>query len=161
MASPSIPDMSSPSRLVLIRVSSNSWMISLLCSISVWCTNFVNPLMSGIKSSPLLAIFSFKVTTFPSMKVIIAPDKFKGSLTSFEVCEAIAAGIGTVDNTISTLRFPMADGGDGFAAVMKYYLHTETIRTDTQDPLGRPITAVYELDRAGGAAIIELASASG
>jgi len=93
------------------------------------------------------------------MKVIIAPDKFKGSLTSFEACEAIAAGIAAFDKTITCLPFPMADGGDGFAAVMKHYLHTDTIPSHTEDPLGRPITTSYELK--DGAAIIEMAAASG
>lgn len=93
------------------------------------------------------------------MKVIVAPDKFKGSLTSFEACEAIAAGIAAFDKTITCLPFPMADGGDGFAAVMKHYLHTDTMPSHTEDPLGRPITTSYELKN--GAAIIEMAAASG
>lgn len=93
------------------------------------------------------------------MKVVIAPDKFKGSLTTFDVCKAIAAGIRSVDPSVETLSFPMADGGDGFAAVMKYYQHTTTVTCSTEDPLGRPVTASYELK--GDTAIIELASASG
>jgi len=93
------------------------------------------------------------------MKVVIAPDKFKGSLTSFEACSAIASGIKTIDPAAVTLAFPMADGGDGFAAVMKHYLHTETITCPTEDPLGRPLTASFELK--DDIAIIELASASG
>ncbi|MDO6431116.1 glycerate kinase [Flavitalea sp. BT771] len=93
------------------------------------------------------------------MKVIIAPDKFKGSLTSFEACEAIVAGIAAFDKTISCLSFPMADGGDGFAAVMKHYLQTDTMHSYTEDPLGRPVAASYELKN--GVAIIEMAAASG
>ncbi|HEY4207264.1 MAG TPA: glycerate kinase [Puia sp.] len=92
------------------------------------------------------------------MKIIIAPDKFKGSLTSFEACHAIASGIKSVDTTAEIFSFPMADGGDGFAAVMKYYLHTTTVACASQDPLGRPLTAGYELK--GETAVIELASAS-
>lgn len=93
------------------------------------------------------------------MKVIIAPDKFKGSLTSFEACEAIAAGIRAAGGRMDTLQFPMADGGDGFAAVMKYYLHTDTVHCQTEDALGRPMVASYELK--DEVAIIEMASASG
>ncbi len=59
------------------------------------------------------------------------------------------------------LIFPMADGGDGFAAVMKYYLQTETITCKTFDPLMRSISAAYEWDAKSKTAIIELASASG
>jgi len=94
------------------------------------------------------------------MKVVIAPDKFKGSLTSFEACSAIATGIKSIDPAARTLELPMADGGDGFAAVMKYYLHTTTIPCPTEDPLGRPLGATtFELK--DKTAIIELASASG
>lgn len=94
------------------------------------------------------------------MKVVIAPDKFKGSLTSFEACSAIATGIKTVDPAAETFEFPMADGGDGFAAVMKHYWHTTTIPCPTVDPLGRPLDCTtFELK--DKTAIIELASASG
>jgi glycerate kinase len=93
------------------------------------------------------------------MKVIIAPDKFKGSLTSFEACEAIAAGVSAARGKMDIVQFPMADGGDGFAAVMKYYLHTDTVACHAEDPLGRPIRTSYELK--GEVAIVEMASASG
>ena len=95
------------------------------------------------------------------MKIIIAPDKFKGSLTSFEVCRAISNGIKKANKEIDVLVFPMADGGDGFAAVMKYYLHTETIGCKTIDALGREINASYEWDDKHNTAIIEMAMASG
>src|SRR6266566_2042477 len=64
MASPSISEISSPSWLVLMSVSSNSWIISRLCSISVSLTNRVKPLISGIKSSPLVSIFLLKLRLF-------------------------------------------------------------------------------------------------
>lgn len=95
------------------------------------------------------------------MKVIVAPDKFKGSLTSFQACEAIAAGIKAADASIRIECFPMADGGDGFASVLKYYFHTETIPCHAEDPLGRPLEASYEWDRWTETAIVELARASG
>jgi glycerate kinase len=95
------------------------------------------------------------------MKILIAPDKFKGSLTSFEVCKAVHAGIQNRKPAATILEFPMADGGDGFAAIMKYYLTTDTIYCDTVDPLGRGITAFYEWDEKDKVAIIEMAVASG
>ncbi|MEP7231180.1 MAG: glycerate kinase [Ginsengibacter sp.] len=95
------------------------------------------------------------------MKIIVAPDKFKGSIKSIEVCQAIKKGILEADNTIETLIFPMADGGDGFAEVLKYYLHTETQFVKTVDPLGRDISASYEWSKKDLVAIIELAAASG
>src|SRR4051812_26493751 len=96
-----------------------------------------------------------------NMKIIIAPDKFKGSLTSFEACNAIAEGIRTVDVNAEILLFPMADGGDGFATVMQHYLHTATIDCDTVDPLLRKIPGHYQWNETNKTAIIELAVASG
>ncbi len=95
------------------------------------------------------------------MKIIIAPDKFKGSLTAFEVCTAIEAGIKNVNGNSEIFSFPMADGGDGFAAIMQYYLHTETIHCAAVDPLHRPIEASYQWNEKTKTAIIEMAVTSG
>ena len=95
------------------------------------------------------------------MKIVIAPDKFKGSLTSFQVCDAIASGIKQASKSAETFHFPMADGGDGFAEVMKYYLKTETVACQTVDPLGRDIKASYQWNAKSRTAIIEMAVASG
>jgi len=95
------------------------------------------------------------------MKIIIAPDKFKGSLSTFEVCHAIRDGIREVDDSVEIFLFPMADGGDGFAAVMKLYLHTSTVECSTVDPLGKNIKASYEWNAETKTAIIEMAVASG
>jgi glycerate kinase len=95
------------------------------------------------------------------MNIIIAPDKFKGSLTSFEVCNVIATGIKQADENAEIFLFPMADGGDGFAEVMKYYLQTDTISCTTIDPLGRSIPASYQWNSKTKTAIIEMAVASG
>jgi len=95
------------------------------------------------------------------MKIIIAPDKFKGSLTAFEVCRSIEAGIKSIDKNIEILSFPMADGGDGFASVLQAYLHTETIQCKTVDPLGRPINGTYQWNEKTKTAIVEMAVASG
>ncbi|MEO8568946.1 MAG: glycerate kinase, partial [Ginsengibacter sp.] len=95
------------------------------------------------------------------MKIIVAPDKFKGSLTSIEVCDAIKNGIAEAGNNINALLFPMADGGDGFAEVMKYYLHTQTQFVKTVDPLRRKLSASYEWNEKDQVAIIELATSSG
>lgn len=95
------------------------------------------------------------------MKIIIAPDKFKGSLTSFEVCDAIAKGIGLANSSIETVSFPMADGGDGFASILRHYYKTKTIDCDTTDPLNRKISAYWEWNETEKTAIIEMAVASG
>lgn len=95
------------------------------------------------------------------MQVIVAPDKFKGSLTSFGVCEAVRAAFSHAGKAATIFSYPMADGGDGFAGIMKYYLQTDTVHCDTLDPLGRPIPAGYEWNAAEKIAIIEMAVASG
>jgi len=95
------------------------------------------------------------------MKIIVAPDKFKGSLTSFEVCNAISKGIRRADKSAKVFEFPMADGGDGFAAVMKHYHKTDTVYCDTVDPLGRSLAVSYEWNENEKVAIIEMAVASG
>jgi len=95
------------------------------------------------------------------MKIIVAPDKFKGSLTSFEVCNAIETGIREAAKNAEIFLFPMADGGDGFAEVMKYYLQTDTVSCTSVDPLGRGIPASYQWNPKTKTAIIETAVASG
>jgi len=95
------------------------------------------------------------------MRIIIAPDKFKGSLTSFEACQVIAAGFKEADSSAALSLFPMADGGDGFAQVMKYYLDTDTVDCKTIDPLERKMDGSYEWNAMRKIAIIEMAVASG
>src|SRR5262249_15040855 len=57
--------------------------------------------------------------------------------------------------------FPMADGGDGFAAVLGHYLQTTTVLCNTFDPLGRPMKGTYQWNEKDKTAIIETAVASG
>lgn len=95
------------------------------------------------------------------IKVIIAPDKFKGSLTSMQACECIRSGILQANKNAAIKIFPMADGGDGFATAIKYYWQTATIHCKAVNPLMKAIDASYEWDETNKTAIIELASASG
>lgn len=95
------------------------------------------------------------------MKIIIAPDKFKGSLTSFEVCNAIEQGLMRAGIGGDVYNFPLADGGDGFAAVMKHYMEMKTIQCQTVDPLNRPLTGNYQWSEKTKTAVIEMAVASG
>jgi glycerate kinase len=95
------------------------------------------------------------------VKIIIAPDKFKGSLTSFQVCEAIREGMLDSGLQAEILSFPMADGGDGFATVMGHYRKTETIDCISNDPLGRKIDAYWDWSASEKTGIIEMAVASG
>lgn len=92
---------------------------------------------------------------------MVVPDKFKGSLTSLQASDAIRNGILQADKNSEVHVYPMADGGDGFAAVLKHYLHTVTVQCNTVDPLMRDIRVAIEWDALHKTAIIELAAASG
>lgn len=92
------------------------------------------------------------------MRVVIAPDKFKGSLDAAGVAAALAAGVRDVIPDCVCVLVPMADGGDGTVAA--FLAGGATARTVTVNgPLGEPVAATYACD--GDTAIIEMAAASG
>lgn len=93
------------------------------------------------------------------MKIIIAPDKFKGSLSAREVCEAIQAGIRQVAVDAEIILHPLADGGEGSLDILAGHLAAEEIETIVQDPLFRPLRAAYLKN--GETAYVEMARASG
>lgn len=95
------------------------------------------------------------------MKIVIAPDKFKGSLTGFEFCEAVAAGLRMVLSQAEIVKMPLADGGDGTIKVVQHYIKGEKISLTVDDPLFRPITASYLYSKERDIAYIEMAEASG
>ncbi len=93
------------------------------------------------------------------MKILLACDKFKGSLDSLGVNTALAKGLKKKHPKITTIVLPLADGGDGTLAVLKQALDLPFSYQKTIDPLGRPITAPYLKN--GDTAYFELAAASG
>ncbi|MEM8897848.1 MAG: glycerate kinase [Bacteroidota bacterium] len=93
------------------------------------------------------------------MRVLIACDKFKGSLTTFEVNAAIAKGIQQAHPEADIHTVPIADGGDGSLSVIASIIPSEEIWVDTIDAVGRPIQAHYLIS--GDTAYIEMAQASG
>lgn len=93
------------------------------------------------------------------MNILLAPDKFKGSLSAKDVCEALNIGLHRTYPHATIISRPLADGGDGSLSVLDYYLDVKTISKTVQDPLGRPVIAQYKLSKA--IAHIELAAASG
>ncbi|MEM6892994.1 MAG: glycerate kinase [Bacteroidota bacterium] len=95
------------------------------------------------------------------MKFVLAPDKYKGSLSGEAFCEAAAAGLKRVYPEAEILKKPLADGGDGTLAVMQHYLAAETINTRVHDPLFRVITSGYLFSKQKGVAFIEMSEASG
>lgn len=95
------------------------------------------------------------------MKILVATDKFKGSLSSQEAGFAISKGVQSAWKDADIVLLPMADGGDGFSKVLKHYSNTNTITAPTIDPLFRNIEGHYEWDEPTRTAIIEMAVASG
>jgi len=90
--------------------------------------------------------------------VVIAPDKFKGSLGAPEVAARIGAGLRRVRPDVPLLELPVADGGDGTvdAAVAAGFAR---VRAGVSGPTGEPVTASYAVR--GDVAVVELAEASG
>lgn len=92
------------------------------------------------------------------MRVLIAPDKFKGSLTAQEAAAAMAEGVLAVYPDADVTRLPVADGGEGtLEAALAAGAVPQTARV--RGPLGREVTAVWALE--GTTAVIETARSSG
>jgi glycerate kinase len=91
-------------------------------------------------------------------RVVLAPDKFKGSLTAADVTEALAAGMLDVQPRLETVQLPVADGGDGTVAAALSAGYDKII-VDTVGPTGEPVRAPYALD--SDRAVVELAAVVG
>ena len=94
-------------------------------------------------------------------KIILAPDKFKGSLTGMEFCDAVERGIRKHTSDVEITKLPLADGGDGTIEVLNFYLEGEMNSIEVHDPLHRKITAFYLYSEKKKTAYIEMAEASG
>jgi glycerate kinase len=95
------------------------------------------------------------------MTIVVAPDSFKGSLTSVEVAAALRAGWLRARPADTVLLAPLADGGEGTLAAIEAAGGWEWQTAAVDDPLRRPIQARWLRSRDGGAAVIEMAEASG
>ena len=93
------------------------------------------------------------------MKIVIASDSFKGSLSSIEVAQAATGGIKATYPDCEVVAVNVADGGEGTVEAVVEALGGEIVHTVVSDPLGRPIQVRYGI--AGKKAIIEMAAASG
>ncbi|MEH0653557.1 glycerate kinase [Streptomyces scabiei] len=91
-------------------------------------------------------------------RVLIAADKFKGTLTAVQVAERVTAGLRRVLPGLTVEALPVADGGDGtVAAAVAAGFEQREVRVT--GPLGEPVTAAYALR--GDTAVVEMAEASG
>ena len=95
------------------------------------------------------------------MRILIAPDKFRGSLEAHEVCRAVEEGILLAFPSASVISIPLADGGEGTTQILTEQSKGLYHSVKVYDPLGRNIEASYGLSGDGNIAYIEMASASG
>ncbi|WP_420231524.1 glycerate kinase [Pseudomonas sp. ABY48] len=95
------------------------------------------------------------------MKIIIAPDSFKDSLSAQGVADAIALGLAEVWPDAQLIKCPMADGGEGTVESVLAACNGEWRRTRVRDPLGVAVQARWGWLAESRTAIIEMAEASG
>src|SRR5437660_12455565 len=95
----------------------------------------------------------------PAMKVVVAPNAFKGTLTASQAARAIARGVREVFPDAEVVEVPVADGGDGTVEALVTANRGESLTAKVEGPLGDAVTATY--GRIGSVAVVELAAASG
>jgi glycerate kinase len=95
------------------------------------------------------------------MKILIAPDKFKGTLSAREAAENIGAGLSEVLPDAEIDIVPMADGGEGTAEVISSALGASWVECKAHDPLGRQIEARYGWVDKDKIAVMEMSEAAG
>jgi glycerate kinase len=95
------------------------------------------------------------------MKVVIAPDKFKGTFSATDIADAIETGIKNNFPDIETVKIPMADGGEGTIEILAQKTKAQVITLKISDPLFREIESEYLLDFESKTAYIESADSCG
>jgi glycerate 2-kinase len=95
------------------------------------------------------------------MKIVIAPDSYKESLSALEVATQIELGFKEVFPDAQYLKVPMADGGEGTVQAMAEATNGRIVDAEVTGPLGKPVQAFYALTGDGRMAMIEMAAASG
>ena len=95
------------------------------------------------------------------MKIIIAPDSFKGNMSAPEVCSIIEAGILRADKKAKVYKVPLADGGEGTARAVTEAAGGKFVKVTVHNPLGKKINTEFGLIEKGRVAVLDMASASG
>lgn len=95
------------------------------------------------------------------MKVVLAPDSFKESMSAQQVAENLQAGLQIALPDAEFVCVPMADGGEGTARSLIDATGGRAVTTEVLDPLGRSIDARFGVLGGGGTAVLETAAASG
>lgn len=94
-------------------------------------------------------------------KIVIACDKYKGSLTALQVCRIIQKAIQDQSKDINTVISPMADGGEGTVDALIESYGGEIVYTEVLNPSGKKIKSYFGLIDEGKTAVIEMSLASG
>ena len=95
------------------------------------------------------------------MKIVIAPDSYKESLSALEVATAIEQGFREIWPDADYVKIPVADGGEGTVEAMVAATQGHLVHVDVTGPLGNTIQAFYGLSGDERSAFIEMAAASG
>src|SRR5436190_21496637 len=100
-------------------------------------------------------------TACATMKILIAPDKFKGALNAPDVAQNIAKGLRDALSDVEIEIVPMADGGEGTAEAIAQARGGSWLECNAHDPLGREIDVRYAWIESGRIAVMEMSEASG
>ena len=95
------------------------------------------------------------------MRVVVAPNAFKGSLSASQAASAIANGVRESFPDAEVVEIPVADGGDGTVEALVSAHRGEYRTAEVEGPLGDSVSATFGLIEAGRTGVVELASASG
>jgi len=95
------------------------------------------------------------------MKVILAFDSYKGSVSAFQACQAAREGVLQKYPQAEIVSMPLSDGGEGLVQCFSLFMPLKKIVFKAHDPLMRPIEAVYALSPQTKTAYMEMASTSG
>lgn len=102
------------------------------------------------------------LTTCLKLKtILLAPDKFKGSLASPKVCSVVAKSLSDSLTDIKCISLPLADGGEGSCALLTSFAKGTWQEVEIHDPLFRRVKTRYGVSNDGTTAFMEMASASG
>lgn len=95
------------------------------------------------------------------MKIVIAPDSFKESLSALQVADSIEKGMRSIFPEADFVKIPMADGGEGTVQSLVDATGGTIIHKKVTGPLGEPVNAFFGMLGNGKTAVIEMAAASG
>jgi len=94
------------------------------------------------------------------MKIVVAIDSFKGSLSSMEAGNAVKEAVLRLDSDAAVSVKPLADGGEGTVDALSSGFNSETVEISVNGPLMRPVKAKYCILKDTNTAVIEMAAAS-